>query len=41
MFKFFDYLFYKTCEFYKKGEGGGEGYRLSALAITAAVQGLM
>ncbi len=38
MFKFFDYLFYKACEFYKKKEGG-EGYRLGALLIIVVLQG--
>jgi hypothetical protein len=37
MIAFFDYLFYRVCEFYKKAEG--EGYKLSAVAVVVAMQG--
>jgi len=39
MFNFFDYIFYKACEFYYKEEGKDSGFRISALLIVAMVQG--
>jgi dolichol kinase len=38
MFTFFDYLYYKVCNFYKKREGG-TGYRFSGLLVISAMYG--
>ena len=34
---FFDYLYYRTCQFYKNN-GEKEGYRISALAFISTLQ---
>ena len=39
MFTFFDYLFYKVCEFYRKREKDDSGFRFEALAIVMGMQG--
>jgi hypothetical protein len=39
MLTFFDYLFYKACEFYYKEEGKNSSFRTSGLLIVAVVQG--
>ncbi len=37
MFKYFDYLFYRVCEYYKKSDE--DGYRFSAALVLAVLQG--
>ena len=39
MFAFFDYMFYKACEFYYNKEGSGSTSRTGGLLIVAMVQG--
>jgi hypothetical protein len=39
MLKFFDYLFYRTCEYYRPANGS-DGYKFSAACLTGCMQGL-
>ena len=38
MIKFFDYLYYRTCEFYNKREGGSD-FKFMAVLVTSTIQG--
>ena len=38
MLQFFDYVFYRACEFYKK-KGEGPGFSFSGLLVISTVQG--
>lgn len=40
MLRFFDYLYYATCQFYNKYEGPKSNFGVSALIIVALAQGM-